>query len=447
MRSGRQRWAAALAFAFLDGDWTVEGLERRGSIVVGSERPAFRWLVGEVIRGYPRPPWDRWRELAAWLDAQPGLEAALGEQFAATPRRCLLFQPAMGAMPWPVPAIATSGELAHLLDLGIRELAWFADVRSLERTATVEQLRHYRYRWIPKSDGANRLLEAPKLRLRRLQRLILRAILDHVPAHPAAHGFVAGRSAISFARVHAGAAVLVRLDLSDFFTSIAAGRVFGVFRTAGYPEDVAYMLTGLTTNAVPAAIWQDLARPAGTGELQRHFMLGKRLAAPHLPQGAPTSPTLANLCAYRLDRRLSGLAERFGLRYGRYADDLAFSGSPTRAGTKRLIELAGTIVAEEGFALNPAKTSVMTQGGRQRLTGMVVNRHPNLSRTEYDHLRATLHNAAEHGLDAQNRERKARFGEHLAGRVSWVAAVNPERGRALRQLLAEVGGEDSPAGG
>jgi RNA-directed DNA polymerase len=241
---------------------------------------------------------------------------------------------------------------------------------------------------------------------------------------------------------------VIRLDLSDFFTSIAAARVYGVFRTAGYPEHVAYTLTGLTTNVVPAEVWRDAPQPVGARQPQRRFLVGKRLGVPHLPQGAPTSPALANLCAHRLDRRLSGLAEGFGLRYGRYADDLAFSGSPSRAGTKRLIELADTIVAEEGFALNPTKTSVMTQGGRQRLTGMVVNRHPNLQRTEYEALRATLHNAVEKGLESQNREERPRFGEHLAGRVSWAAAVNPERSRALRQLLTEINAEQiSPSEG
>ena len=80
------------------------------------------------------------------------------------------------------------------------------------------------------------------------------------------------------------------------------------------------------------------------------FRLGQHLGHPHLPQGAPTSPALANLSAYRLDLRLAGLAESAGIVYSRYADDLALSSSAFlgRAQVERLVQLVERIAGEEG---------------------------------------------------------------------------------------------------
>jgi hypothetical protein len=345
----------------------------------------------------------------------------------------------MGHMPWPVPALPTVGELAHFLGVTVDDLAWFADVRSLERRVADDRLRNYRYRWVRKAAGGLRLIESPKQRLREIQRHLLATILNRVPPHSAAHGFVRGRSAITFARDHSGSDIVIRLDLHDFFGSITAGRVYGVFRTAGYPESVAHTLTGLVTNVVPLAVWRDVPAPPQTsGSLNEHFMFGKRLATPHLPQGAPTSPALANLCAHGLDRRLAGLAESAGLRYSRYADDLAFSGSPNRAAAPRLIELIRSIAREDGFRINESKTVVMGKGHRQRVAGIVVNRTPNVDRATYERLRATLHNVAINGLEAENRSSHPRFAEQLAGRVSWAVSLNPNRKRGLSRLLGDI---------
>jgi RNA-directed DNA polymerase len=68
-------------------------------------------------------------------------------------------------------------------------------------------------------------------------------------------------------------------------------------------------LTGLVTNVVPYDEWAAAPRRADPRALGAHARMGRRLAAPHLPQGAPTSRALANLCAHRLDCRLTGLAD------------------------------------------------------------------------------------------------------------------------------------------
>ncbi|MGH2908799.1 MAG: reverse transcriptase family protein, partial [Solirubrobacteraceae bacterium] len=225
---------------------------------------------------------------------------------------------------WPIATVKTVPEIAERLELDLGQLAWLADVRGLERTAADERLRNYRYRWIPRRSGLPRLIEAPKLRLKEVQRWILREILSQVPAHDAAHGFTRGRSAITHATLHCGQQAVLALDLRDFFPSVPAGRVYGIFRTLGYTPGVAHVLTGLCTNVVALMAWDALA--AGGEASGARFHLGRALATPHLPQGAPTSPALANLAAFGLDRRLAGLAAGFELCYSRYADDLTLSG-------------------------------------------------------------------------------------------------------------------------
>jgi hypothetical protein len=339
---------------------------------------------------------------------------------------------------WPVAELDTKADLAELLGLEDPRLDWLADIRGLERTVESEQLRNYRYAWLPRPNAPPRLIERPKSMLKAAQRRVLREVLDWIPAHETAHGFVPGRSARSHAAAHAGAAVVVRLDLEDYFASVTAGRVYGIFRTVGYPEAVAHTLTALCTNVVPQTQWAALGRPARP-LLRAQWRLGRRLATPHLPQGAPTSPALAGLATFSLDRRLSGLAGAFGARYTRYADDLAFSGDAglaPRAG--RLAALAGEIARDEGFLLNAAKTRVMPRSTRQRLCGIVVNEHPNVTRAEYDRLKAVLHDAGRNGPAAANRGGHPNFRAHLLGRIAWVEQLNPARGRRLRERFAAI---------
>jgi hypothetical protein len=272
----------------------------------------------------------------------------------------------------------------------------------------------------------------------------LHEVLEHVPAHEAAQGFRRGRSVAGHARLHSGQAVVLRLDLKDFFASVTAGRVFGIFRTLGYAPSVAHMLTGLSTNTIPQAVWHAVPSAGEPSLIQPRFWLGRALATPHLPQGAPTSPALANLAAFRLDRRLTGLAASTALRYSRYADDLTFSGSwPLRQRRRHFEALVAEIARDEGFAINERKTALHSAGGRQTICGIVVNVRPNVLRSEYDELKAILHNAARHGPASQNRAGIADFEAHLRGRVAWVASLNPARGEKLRRRFAEIRWEDA----
>jgi len=323
----------------------------------------------------------------------------------------------MARTPWPVTPLDTVRDLQDLLGLTTATLRWFADTRLLERTVTEERLRHYRYHWVPKQGGGARLIEVPKPVLKHIQHVLLREILDRVPVHPAAHGFRRGRSALTHAHGHVGRQAVVRLDLEDFFTSVRAGRVYGIFRQCGYPEPVAHVLTALATNAVPRGVWAAASLPSDTERLPAFRRLGGHLSHPHLPQGAPTSPALANLAAFRFDRRLAGLATAADLAYSRYADDLALSSTRPRTEreTTRLADCVTGIARDEGFRVNPSKTLVRRAGQRQRLAGVIVNERLNVERRQYDLLKATVHNAARYGPAGQNRGNHPASGTTSAG--------------------------------
>ena len=428
--SVRRELSAALASAFLAGVWTEAAMVRRAAEVL-TRRPAWLRVVTRAVRaGYPRPPADRPRELAAFIALTLEPYLVPGSPAAPRVRRWRDFAPEMGRTPWPVPAIASPGALADLLELDAGQLAWLADARGLERGAD-RRLRHYTYRWQPRTGAPPRPIARPKRRLKEIQRWILHEILDHIPAHDAAHGFVRGRSVRSHAALHVGRATVVRMDLEDFFASVPASRVFGIFRTAGFPEAVAHSLTALCVTVVPRAEWDTVRPPEDPSLLQRHFRLGRRLATPHLPQGAPTSPALASLAAHGLDRRLARLGPALGARYSRYADDLTFSG-PADVPVGTLSRAVAEVARDEGFRMARDKRSVRHPNERQLVCGVVVNRRPNVPRGDYDRLKAILHDAARNGPAHANRAHAPDFRAHLLGRIAWVAQLNPARGHRLR---------------
>jgi RNA-directed DNA polymerase len=424
--------ASALADTYLAApEWSPAGLIEATRFVLGELPQWTAAMVDEVIAAYVRPPRDRPRELARFIAGLPTLPSQVAEEPGALPeakpvraRQRRVTPTATLRRPFHTPRLDTTADLAAWLDLSILELDWFADVREMNRRAMDRRLRHYTYRWL---NG--RLIEAPKPRLRSVQRKVLAELLGLIPTHAAAHGFVPGRSPHTFAAPHAARPLVIRLDVMSFFASVTAARVYGLLRSAGFPEPVAHALTALCTTRTPADVLR--RAPQRTPERDQRLAL---LRAPHLPQGAPTSPVLANLCGFRLDRRLSGLAQSYGLQYTRYADDLAFSGSLSAHASMGFVERVRAIAADEGFRINEGKTRIRGAADRQLLAGLVVNAAPAVPRTEYDALRALLHNAIRTGLDEQNRDGHPDFEGHLAGRVAWVGHRHPARAAKLQAL-------------
>jgi len=400
-------------------------------------------LVRHVLVRFPDAPNDACESLSQTIQrARSFRRGHAPGQPGSKLVKLLVGEPSMGPCRWPVPALITSVDIAAWLGVTPLELDWYADVRGLNAHGLPGPLAHYRFRWMPKRRGGYRLVEAPKRRVKAFQRKLLHEVLDLVPAHPAAHGFVPGRSVLTCASAHAAQVVVLRVDLEEFFPSVGAARIYRVFRSLGYPDTVARVLTGLCTLKVPASVVDSIPHPSfaerhDPAAIAARARARRRLRHRHLPQGAPTSPTLANLAAYRLDVRLAGAARAVEATYTRYADDLAFSGG-VELGRRvaRFAALVGAIAIEEGFVVNYHKTRVMRRSQAQRLLGVVTNQRPNVPRVERKRLEAILTNVVRHGIESQNRERDPRFLESLRGKVAWVAQVNPTHATKLRRLLA-----------
>jgi RNA-directed DNA polymerase len=221
---------------------------------------------------------------------------------------------------------------------------------------------------------------------------------------------------------------VVRLDLADFYPSVTYSRVVALFRSLGYCREIACWLARLTTTTAPQKLLE-------TSSVNETTLFRRR----HLPQGAPTSPALANLSAFVSDLRLDGLARSFGVRYTRYADDLTFSGPATFRNSLRIfIPLVRQILKQERFHLHPGKRRVERASQRQQVTGVVVNAKVNCCRHDFDLLKAILTNCLRHGPSGQNRDGHLHFASHLRGRIAHIARLNERRGRQLLAIYQQI---------
>jgi RNA-directed DNA polymerase len=311
-----------------------------------------------------------------------------------------------------LPPVSDVASLAKALGLTIPRLRWLSYHRDVD-TGT-----HY-HRWlVPKRDGTPRLISAPKPELKAAQRWIMREVTEHLPVHGAAHGFLTGRSIVTNAEVHAGARVIVKLDIKGFYPTVTMRRVKGLLRRAGLGEQVATLMALLATESPR----EEIATHGKT-----HFVAtGPR----SLPQGAPTSPSITNALCFRMDCRLSGLARALGCRYTRYADDLTFSWHDRKSEIGKLLRAVTLIVRAEGFAIHPKKTRVMRSGARQRVTGLIVNasadRPPaRTPRKTVRELRAAIKNRE------LGRPGKGESLESLKGMAAFIMMTDPARGRAF----------------
>ena len=432
------RLSRALASAFLATDYSRDALTAAAQGVLQSKGRRVAALVSTALipeRAYPPTQ----KHLARFIRSAPIFpdvvldfqRRKLTVPLVLTPEHAAPLPPLAGL---ELPRLTSPAELADWLEVPSRQLDWLADAQRRNAHAREPSLHHYTLSWRTKRSGSHRLIESPKVQLKNCQRRILREILDKVPAHPAAHGFVKGRSCVTGAAPHAGEEIVVTADLKDFFLTVPVPRVYGIFRSLGYPSPIARLLTGLTSTVTPPPDIPSLPNGSAQDRWQAH-----RYFAPHLPQGAPTSPALANLCAWRLDVRLRALAYSLDAAYTRYADDLAFSGGDVLSKyVHRLLAAVRQVAADEGFRVNERKIRIMRRGRRQTVTGVVVNERVNGPRDEYDLLKAMLTNCVRHGPASQNRDGHPRFWACLTGRVGWVATLNPARGNRLEQLLGAI---------
>jgi RNA-directed DNA polymerase len=314
-----------------------------------------------------------------------------------------------------LPKLATPAAVAALVGIAADELPRFM-------RPGVDAGSGYIEFEIPKAKGGTRRIAAPRTPLRKIQRTILDQILAKVPVHDACHGFVANRSTVTNAAPHLRAAIVIKMDLKDFFPTVHFRRVKGLFEHLGYNAEVAATLAGLTTY-----------RP----KLDNGHVIWPGV----LPQGAPTSPAIANLACRRLDQRLAKLADKFGAVYTRYADDLTFSfkqAPDLRIG--RFLWWVDGICQQEGFTERADKRRILRAKHQQRITGLVVNAKVNVPRSDRRRFRAILHNCAKSGIESQARGH-ADFKAYLAGYAAYVHMVDPVLGKQYLDEVARLIGE------
>ena len=332
-----------------------------------------------------------------------------------------------------LPSMHDAKDLAQAMGLSLEELRFLAFERRVSR------ISHYRRFAMPKKAGGERIISAPMPRLKRAQYWVLDNVLARAPVHPAAHGFLKGRSIVSNTAPHVGRAVVINVDLKDFFPSIAMPRVKGVFTQLGYSGQVATTLALLCTEAATETVSVD-------GETF-HVAHGPRA----LPQGAPSSPALTNILCRRLDARLQGAAAKLGFSYTRYADDLTFSGGEdTRTLAGKLLWRVRQIVIDEGFTPHPHKQHVMRDSERQGVTGIVVNEKPAVDRDTLRRFRATLFQVEKDGPAGKQWNGNDNVLAALEGYAHFVQMVDADKGAVLvarvRAARDRWSGQETPPG-
>lgn len=258
---------------------------------------------------------------------------------------------------------------------------------------TMKQIRFYcnpnhafhRYRQfkIKKKSGGFRLITAPRNKtykmLLQYVNIILKAL--YTPSDYAM-GFTEGRSVVANAEKHLGQNYVLNIDLKDFFPSVDRARIRARLQIApfNFPEEVALTIAGLCC-----------IKHTGKEGIPPRFVL---------PQGAPTSPIITNMICDKLDRRLAGLAKRFGLNYTRYADDITFSSMHNvyQPNGDFWTELR-RIIADQNFTINEDKTRLQKRGSRQEVTGVMVTEKLNVSQKYVRDIRNILYVWERHGFN------------------------------------------------
>ena len=320
-----------------------------------------------------------------------------------------------------LPILATPADVAAAMEISVSKLRWLA-WHSEAPTRT-----HYIYFEIPKKSGGMRRLAAPHQQLAKAQHWILTSVLNLLPVHECAHGFVAQHSVLTNATPHVGSSVVINADLTNFFPTITFVRVAGMFRKVGYSPAVATILALLCTECP--------RQPVRMADQTYFAATGPRA----LPQGACTSPAISNQITHKLDRRMAAMALKLGWRYTRYADDLTWStsGEPLPSVGYVLARIRH-MVEDEGFRINHAKTRVQRRSQQQSVTGVVVNDRPNISRETIRRVRSILYNARQTSLADQNRDNHPHFESWLAGIIGWISMVNSDQGGKLRSQFESL---------
>lgn len=320
-----------------------------------------------------------------------------------------------------LPIFEDVSQLAKSLGLTLSELKYLAFNRKVAKSS------HYYLFSIPKKSGGFRRISAPKTKLKNVQNWLNENLLSKINHNDNAHGFIKNKSILTNAEPHLNQEVVINLDLKDFFPTITYARIKGMFENFGYSEQIAITLALICSHAHTEIVELD--------RVKYYVQKGER----HLPQGSPASPAISNIICYRLDKRLTKLAEKYGFAYTRYADDLTFSGNEQASeNISKLLKYVKTIIADEKFVVNEEKTTMMRKHQQQKVTGIVVNQKPNVSRDRLRKFRALLHNIEKNGWQDQKWGKAKHLINAIDGYICFVKMVNPSKAEVFREQLQAI---------
>lgn len=319
-----------------------------------------------------------------------------------------------------LPIVKDHNELADKLGINLSTLRWLTYHRD------VIEISHYVQFEVPKKTGGIRTISAPKPKIAAAQRYIFDNILKPLQIKECAHGFCEGKSILTNAKAHVdkNPAIIINIDLKDFFPSITFHRVRGLFHKLGYSGQISTLLAMICTEPHRKEVQVDGHK--------YYVALGDRV----LPQGACTSPAITNLICNKLDSRLNGLAKSKGFTYSRYADDITYAIPDNIAREKigKFLSIIYRIIKEEGFEVNKKKVRILGKHRRQEITGLGINEgYPTISRKWLRKLRAILHNCKTKGIESQEIEPHV-----LKGMISYVNMVTPEKGKIFQEELNQI---------
>lgn len=336
----------------------------------------------------------------------------------------------------------------------LRHLAALSDVDyGFLRQTVARRTEAYSEFRIRKRGGERQSLEyrticAPSPSLMKLQRWITQNILAHVPAHDCSVAFSRGDCLYKAVEPHCQAKWLVKIDVQSFFESISESTVYGLFNSLGFEPLIAFEMARLCTRDKldvqhKKAQWEDHDLASSyVIEQYRHSVQG------HLPQGAPTSPMLANLICRQLDERLAAIAEEQDLNYTRYADDITFSTSNPSFGremAKALIQQVYRELARQRLRPNIAKTTVVPPSARKIVLGLSVEEGtPRLARHFKDLLRQHIHYLTHPEVGPIKHAAARKFASvvglrhHVGGLLSYAGQIEPDWTAKQRMRFLEV---------
>ena len=309
-------------------------------------------------------------------------------------------QQAMAQQAKGIPPILTLNHLSFHTDVPCRYL------RDCVRRA-IDPYRVFRIR---KRSGGHRIIVVADQRLRRIQRWLNKYVLQAGKVHHCSFAYASGSSPARCAQMHLGCRWLVKVDIRQFFESISEIQAYHVFRSLGYEPLVAFELSRLATRLADSVTRYE--KPQWQQRDPNGYSIGayRNLKIGHLPQGAATSPMLANLAMVKCDHKLEQLAIEEGTTYTRYSDDLCFStdlSDFTWHRAKRLVGRAYAVLNRSGLRPRTAKTTIVPPGARKIVLGLLVDGdRVRLTRQFRRKLECHVHHVSKHGPEAHARRRR-----------------------------------------